>query len=243
MDKEITSSTVDCACLIHSDGYSWQYVERLYNMLSRYLRKDFRFHVYTEADRPVPSTMIKHSLTPWHNISGPKRSWWYKLQLFNPEHISGNMLYFDLDTVMVRPVSWITELDPAYFWAVRDFRYLQGNRRPLLNSSVMWFDVSKYSYVWTTAKDQDMQRLARQYHGDQDFIAATVELAKQRLMPESQIQSYRWECLDGGFDFQKRKYNAPGTGIAVADSASIIAFHGNPKPHEVQDPVVQRYWI
>jgi len=85
--------------------------------------------------------------------------------------------------------------------------------------------------------------LARQYHGDQDFIAATVELAKQRLMPESQIQSYRWECLDGGFDFQKRKYNTPGTGIAVADTASIIAFHGNPKPHEVQDPVVQRYWI
>ncbi len=242
MDTSNSSSTIDCACVIHSDGYSWHYVDVLYNMLNRHLHRNFRFHVYTEADRPVPPYMIKHALTPWSGISGYRKSWWYKLQLFNPEHMSSNLLYFDLDLVLLRSVSWIIDLDPSYFWSVRDFRYLQGNRTHTVNSSVMWFNVARYSHVWQQIKNVDIQRLSRQYHGDQDFINATVEKKQQQFFPESNIQSYRWECLDGGYDFRNRKYHAPGTGISVSDSASIIAFHGQPKPHEVQDPVVQRYW-
>jgi len=29
------SAPLDVACLIHSDGYSWDYVDKLYNMVSR----------------------------------------------------------------------------------------------------------------------------------------------------------------------------------------------------------------
>jgi hypothetical protein len=53
-------SITDCACVIHGTGYDWQYVEKLYNMLSTTFAQGIRFHVYTEAHRPVPSHMIKH---------------------------------------------------------------------------------------------------------------------------------------------------------------------------------------
>jgi hypothetical protein len=242
MDNKNSNSIIDCACVIHGDGYDWCYVERLYNMLDRYLRREFRFHVYTETDRPVPAHMIKHELTPWHNISGPRRSWWYKLQLFDPKHMTGNILYFDLDVVIVRPVTWITELNTDHLWAVRDFRYLQGNRRKQLNSSIMWFNVDTFSYVWRHAAAGDINQISKNYRGDQDYIEDVVDANQLSLFPEDRVQSYRWECLDGGFDFQRRKYRSPGSGVAVVDATSVIVFHGNPKPHEVQDPVILKYW-
>jgi hypothetical protein len=34
-NKISTDGVTDCACVIHSTGYSWDYVERLYRMLYR----------------------------------------------------------------------------------------------------------------------------------------------------------------------------------------------------------------
>ena len=115
---------IDCACVIHGSGYDWQYVERLYNMLCRNLSTEVRMHVYTEHDRSVPPHMAKHTLEDW-GISGPKRSWWYKMQLFNPAHFAGNMLYLDLDVVIANNLDWIPAHSTDYLWTIRDFRYLQ----------------------------------------------------------------------------------------------------------------------
>jgi hypothetical protein len=55
--------------------------------------------------------MVKHILDDW-GISGPKRSWWYKMQLFNPAHFAGNLLYFDLDVVIANQLNWIPNSAP-----------------------------------------------------------------------------------------------------------------------------------
>ena len=111
---ETITTPVDCACVIHGTGYDWTYVDRLYNMLNKHISRGVRLHVYTEADRPVPTPYIKHTLTDW-GISGPKRAWWYKMQLFNPDHFRGQLLYFDLDTVIVNNIDWICNRAPEYF--------------------------------------------------------------------------------------------------------------------------------
>ena len=77
MAQEIIHGPIDCACVIHGTAYSWDYVERLHNMLSRHITLGIRLHVYTEADRPVPAPMIKHVLEPWSiasakNLGGTK---------------------------------------------------------------------------------------------------------------------------------------------------------------------------
>ena len=118
------NTPVDCACVIHGDAYSWQYVDTLYSMLTRNLSRPIRMHVYTEHDRVVPPHMIKHVLTEWPGIRGSKKSWWYKMQLFNSEHHEGQLLYLDLDTVIVNNLDWITQLGSAYFWAIHDFKTL-----------------------------------------------------------------------------------------------------------------------
>jgi hypothetical protein len=241
MAQEIIRGPIDCACVIHGNAYDWQYVERLYNMLSRHISPGIKLHVYTEATRPVPEPMIKHELTPWP-ITSTKKSWWYKMQLFNPAHHVGPLLYFDLDTVIVGNIDWIWQQPAAYFWAIRDFKYLWRPNHTGVNSSVMWWNTEHYKNVWDTFAQQDLATIMRKYPGDQDYISAVIPENQRRFFDVNRVQSWRWQCLDGGYDFRKRRHRAPGTGTQITDSTSIMVFHGNPKPEQITDQTVVTHW-
>jgi len=231
---------VHCACVIHGTVYSWEYVERLYNMLSRNLSNGIRLHVYTEPDRKVPEHMIKHELRDL-KVSGPRKAWWYKLQLFNQKQYQGPLLYFDLDTVIVDNIDWITHQSLDYFWAPRDFKRLWRPSHTGINSSVMWWDTTKFGDVWQQFRDQDFTLLQRRYPGDQDFLSDAIGQTKRRFLDEKLIKSWKWECLDGGWDFKRRCHLTPGTGTQ-SFPAGVMIFHGAPKPHDVADPVVLEHW-
>jgi hypothetical protein len=239
---DTTVETIDCACVIHGDAYSWQYVETLYNMLSRHLTPKVRLHVYTEADREVPAPFIKHELTNWE-IGGPRRAWWYKMQLFNTEHHAGPLLYFDLDTVIVNNIDWIWKQPLKYFWTVRDFKYLWRPNFCGINSSVMWWDTRNYNAIWQAFQRQDLLTIMRKYHGDQDYITTAIGHADRRFFDTDQVKSWRWECLDGGYEFSKKRYFCPNTGTQLTNKTSILIFHGNPKPHKVDDSAIVQHWI
>lgn len=239
MDQQI--GNLDCACVIHGDAYSWQYVERLYNMLCRNITASVTLHVYTEPERPVPSHMIKHELEPL-NIKNPKKTWWYKMQLFNPAHHLGPLLYFDLDTVIVRNLDWIWQQTPTHFYTIRDFKHLWRPTFYGINSSVMWWNTQKYAYVWEKFQKQNFEYLLKKYHGDQDFISDEIPIKDCRFFDQQRVQSWRWQALDGGYDFARRRYQAPGTGTKILPETSVLVFHGRPKPAETMDLVIQQYW-
>jgi len=232
---------IDCACVIHGNGYDWQYVERLYNMLCRNLHKEVCLHVYTEHDRSVPPHMVKHILEDW-GISGPKRSWWYKMQLFNPAHFAGNMLYFDLDVVIADSIDWIPENPTDYLWTIRDFRYLQRRDTVTMNSSAMWFNVDRFAWIWHKFSQADFKTTIKSYPGDQDYLGAVLDVNQRRFFDDFRFESFRWQCLDGGYDFAKRKHLKPNSGVKIQPSTSVVVFHGNPKPAQVLDPVIQQLW-
>ena len=236
-----TDGIIDCACVIHGTGYEWQYVEKLYNMLTRMIPGGIRFHVYTEHDRSVPSHMIKHVLDDL-GVSGPKKSWWYKMQLFNLAHHQGNLLYLDLDVVVMKDLTWLTEQSNDYFWAIRDFRYLQNKHSSTINSSVMWFNVEKFSWIWNKFLSDTTVEIMRRFPGDQDYLNHVLDVNQRRFFDDKHFQSYRWQCQDGGYDFHKRKHLRPGAGMNVNPDTAVVVFHGKPKPHEVSDPIVRDFW-
>lgn len=240
---EQNTTHVDCACLIHGDYYSWNYVEKLYSMLTRHLSKPVRFHVYTEPGRTVPAPWIKHSLEIWPGFDGPKRAWWYKLQLFNPAHHQGPLLYFDLDCVIVNNIDWLTQGSVKYFWAIKDFKCLWRPTVTSINSSVMWWDTRNFSIVWDSFAKRNIMSMSRRYHGDQDYISDHVALNKRRFFDSANIESWRWQAHDGGFNFKKKKSLAPGSGTRIASQCSVLVFHGRPKPHETNDPVIAAHWL
>lgn len=233
---------IDCACVIHSTGYDWIYVERLYNMLCRHLHLPVRLHVYTEHDRSVPPHMIKHCVTEWPGVAGAKRSWWYKLQLFDPEHFSGDLLYFDLDTVICGDISWCVENSARDFWCIRDFRYLQRSSYQGINSSLMWFNVSDYAWVWREFNREGVANVTSRWPGDQDYITHMIRPPQRRLFEDRRVASYRWQLCQGGWDFQKRRPRSAGSTTVIPPDVSVINFHGRPKPHQIQDPIIAQHW-
>jgi len=236
------NTPVNCACVIHGDTYSWQYVDVLYSMLSRNLSREIRMHVYTERDRVVPPHMIKHVLTEWPGIRGSKKSWWYKMQLFNPEHYSGQLLYLDLDTVIVNNLDWITSLGSAHFWTIRDFKTLWRPQFQGINSSVMYWHTEKFAKIWYDFAEQDIPRLCAKYHGDQDYLSVTLKPRQRRFFPEKQAVSWRWQALDGGLDPRTRRHLIPGAGTKIDPETSLLIFHGQPKPDQVTDPIIKNHW-
>ena len=242
MVKKNKRSFVDCACVIHGNVYDWIYVEKLYNMVRRHINVPVQFHVYTEADRAVPDHMTKHVLKDWQ-ISGPKKSWWYKMQLFNPEQFDGDLLYFDLDVIICRDISWILDNPTEKFWTIRDFRYLQKETFYDMNSSVMWWNVKNYAWVWDRFQQEDQVSVFKQYHGDQNYLAAMIKYDNRRYFEDRYFQSYRWQVQDGGLKFPQRISRQPGAGAVISGDTSVIVFHGSPKPHEVQDPEIVKLWV
>lgn len=242
VSTNIASAVIDCACVIHGTGYDWIYVERLRNMLSRNLSREVRMHVYTEADREVPPHMVKHVLDNWPGIGGPRKSWWYKMQLFNQQHHQGDLLYFDLDIVILNNIDWMVSNSTDYFWTIRDFKYLQKETHNTMNSSIMWFNVPKFSWVWDEFSKTDIPTTTRRYQGDQDYLQVVLTHEHKRYFQNKHFQSWRWQCVDGGYDFKARKHRLPGLGVTINPDASVLVFHGQPKPHQIQDPVVVNNW-
>lgn len=234
---------VDVACVIHGDKYDWQYVEKLYNGVRRNISAPVRFHVFTESDRSVPEYMIKHTLTDWPGIAGPKKSWWYKMQLFDPDNFSGPVLYFDLDVMIVNDITWITELCTTKFWAIKDFRHLQKTNRTSMNSSVMWWNVPQFSDMWRDFSKKDIKEVVSRYQGDQDYLFANLPPNDVRYFPEESMISWRWQALDGGYDFRARRHREPGKGTRFYPDTSVLVFHGHPKPHGIKDPVLAPFWV
>lgn len=241
MVTENTTGPIDCACVIHGDAYSWDYVDRLYSMLCRNLSRPVRLHVYTEKDRVVPLPYIKHELEDW-GLVGPKRAWWYKIQLFNPNLYSGPLLYFDLDVVIVRNIDWIWNLSLHQFWTVRDFKYLWRPHHFSINSSIMWFDTAKFKNIWQTFKRQTVHANTLKYRGDQDYLSDMIPESTRRFFDTNQVKSWRWECFDGGYNFEQKRHLIPGEGTKVTEATSVLVFHGKPKPFDISDPLIVQHW-
>jgi hypothetical protein len=239
-----STRTIDCACVIHGSGYDWIYVDRLYNMLCRHLGHNVRFHVYAEAHRSVPDHMIKHELEEWKQVSGPRRSWWYKMQLFNSQHHSGDLLYFDLDTVIVRDISWMVNGSTNKMWTIKDFKYLQNPNYSGMNSSIMWWNVNEFAWLWDNFKKLDIADTIKKYSlGDQQYIGQELGYNNIRFFDPKLVQSWRWQADNGGVEFPSRKQRAPGTGTHIDQDVAVLVFHGQPKPHDLHNDVaVMQHW-
>ena len=79
-------------------------------------------------------------------------------------------------------------------------------------------------------------------HGDQDYISEVISQQQRRFFDTNRVKSWRWQALDGGFDFSRRKYHNPGQGTDISDQTSVLIFHGKPKPIDVKDPVILQHW-
>lgn len=135
--------------------------------------------------------------------------WWSKMEIYR---LSGPVLYFDLDTIICGDVShWLQKIADEEFVILRDV--YRGKRNNLaMQSSIMYWS-GDMSYLYHQFLSQpDMT----DPHGDQGYLEKNVKNAKYLQDFTDDVVSYKAH-VQCGYD---------------PDDASVIFFHGKPRPWE-----------
>jgi hypothetical protein len=206
-------------CVKWGTKYGADYVHRLRAMVARHLSIPHTFECVTE------STIVDLTCRP---LQCEHPGWWQKIGLFRPGFVTSPALYIDLDMIIVDSLDWIGEYLGAELACIENW----GSRRhegPLYEDEVssafmVWSGSGATDRIFENFSARDIARL--EPHGDQTYITEQMR-GRFTLIPQSRICSYKRHCRERG---------APPAG------ASVVAFHGTPRPHEVADDWVLANW-
>lgn len=208
---------ITIACVWTGDKYSFTYVERLKNMIDKYLKYD-RFICLTDNKIQYDGIeMIKVKGLP---------GWWAKLALFNPDiRGDGRCIFFDLDTVIIDDLTPILQYEGP-FAICRNFAKA---KRPeyICNygSCVMSFEHGFGREIYDQFIDKKKKFIRKCRYGDQQAI--------EQLYPNADyIQDF---CPPGFFvgyrEFTEQK-----------PDGSIMIFAGKHKPDNSELDWVLQSW-
>jgi len=160
-----------------------------------------------------------------HDLPG----WWSKMEVCRPD-ITGTVFYLDLDTVILRDLEPLVR-DQSQSIVLRDV--LRGLRNPqAVQSSVMLLTERHRALVWDWWVWNDPQRIMQEcaHGGDQlvyERVLKTVCSFWQDTHP-GMVQSYKVD-LDG-----RDQHATP--------DASLVVFHGTPRPWDVDHAWVPKLY-
>lgn len=195
--------------------FSAGYANILHDMVRRNLPPDFpaRFVCFTDNGAGLHAGIEVRDLPP--GVIG----WWNKLYLFKaglfPE--GERLFYLDLDTAITGDVSAIAAY-AGEFATLRDFYNLAG-----YNSSLMLWRAGFGAEIWQSFAAAGYPDIPG---GDQAWIDRTAPGADvlQDMFPGA-IVSFKQGAL-----------------MELPPGVRIVCFHGQPRPHEVQNGWVERVW-
>ena len=204
-------------CVLRSGGiYTPEWVRKLRDAAERQIVGRYKFVCLSDVD--VPCERI--------DIANDWPGWWAKITIFRPGVIDGPTLYLDLDTVLTGPID---------VRVPHDFAMLRNFWVPdMVGSGVMWFSGENVPHkVYDKFVRQPLAYMAHHkrhedppYIGDQAFVWDALNREVDQVndyLPG--IYSYKMHCL--------RRLPA---------DASIVCFHGLPRPTEVTADWMQKHW-
>lgn len=218
---------LNIVCLRAGEAFAPAYVTILFDSVQRNLAKGFPYRFVCFTDRP--DELPNHIETAPLPADLPK--WWSKLGLFRaglfPD--GDRILYLDLDTVITGRLDEIAAYDGP-FAILRDFYRPDG-----LQSAVMAWKAGIAADIWT--KYEAAGCPTDDKDGDQAWIER--RFFESVLTPEERDRiPHRLQDLFPGlfvsFKLDDLDRNPP-------EKASVVVFHGKPRPHEVTG-WVQHVW-
>lgn len=227
-------------CLKHGTKYDASYVNKLYNMVERNCTLDYEFVCLTDDAKGIdPRVKILR-------LPGGIAGWWCKPYMFSKDlPIQGTVLYIDLDVVIAGNIDKLFTYSPGHWCTVRDFTRAMRPKWHKYNSSVVRFETGQLDHVWTEF-EKDKVNIQRRFHGDQDWLYEATQNKRAMLYPDSWILSWKWEV-------RKSKEFAPRgirgnrkfkyvEAVTPRVECCIAVFHGDPNPHNCEDPWVVENW-
>lgn len=226
-------------CLKHGVKYNADYVNRLYSMVTRHSSYDINFYCITEDPSNLNSNIKVLSLPT--NL--PLQGWWYKPYVFSKNFpVDGDLLFIDLDVVIIKNIDCFWTYEPNKFCIIRDFTRSQIADWKRFNSSIFRLNSKSLPSVWDNLIKAPEQ--AKRMHGDQDWIYDQVK-SNFAYWPDEWCQSYKWEVRSRNEIVgvgRQRKFSTILKEPKIKSDTKILVFHGDPKPEQVKDPIVVDNW-
>jgi hypothetical protein len=154
------------------------------------------------SDVPVPCQRIP--------LAADWPGWWAKMELFRPD-IIGDLLYFDLDTIITGDLSDMAEI--GRLTIMRDVYRPEG-----LQSSVMYIPHDSKQAVWDRFNGNPDRYMAECGGGGDQAFLETLWLGEAAIWQDElpgQVQSYKVADMATN---------------GVPDNCRAAVFHGQPKP-------------
>jgi len=229
---------VNVVCLKHGSKYGPEYVNRLYNMIQRNLTIPFKFFCLTENTNGL---LPQINVLPLPTI--PVEGWWYKPYVFSKDlGLTGEILFLDLDIVIIKNIDCFFNEDKTNLFIIRDFTRVNIHKWEKFNSSVFKFHSGTHANIWENFI-RNPYEATRSMHGDQDWIYKQTR-KHFHYWPDDWCQSYKWEVrkreeieVKNG----KRKFKNMRS-PEIKEQTKILVFHGDPKPEDVEDPIIVNNW-
>jgi hypothetical protein len=208
-------------CMKWGTKYGPEYVNRLYGMVRRHLRGDFRFVCLTDSGTGVRSEVQCLPIPDLALPEGIPERGWKKLTTFSADlhGLRGTALFLDLDVVIVDAI------DP-FFEASGDFLIIHDWKRPWRvtgNSSVYRFELGAHPDVLETFR-RTHEQVRVEFRNEQAYLSDVVHRqGKLSYWPASWCRSYKYHCIPR---WPANRWRAP----AIPQGAKILIFHGEINP-------------
>lgn len=204
---------INVVCVLRTGGdYTAEDVHRLQAGVAQHLTLPHRFACFSDAD--VPCHRVE--------LTSDWPGWWAKMEVFRPD-VVGDLLYFDLDTVVSGSLDAIATTDK--FTILRDF-YQGGDNH---QSSAMFLPEQTRRIVWN-AWNRDPQGHMARYEGggDQKFLQGL------KLGPVFWQDAFPNKFVSYKVHVRHPHQNLRETGNgSIPPEASVVIFHGKPRPRDV----------
>lgn len=192
-----------------------EYVNALFKGVARHSTEPFNFVCFTDlAEINTDEYMRGIELRP---LPWGLRGWWNKLYLFKEGVLRDRVVFFDLDTVIMGNIDLLLQYR-GKFAMVRDLM-----RAGKYQSCIMAWDAQFAYEIWEQYEAQDYPQTDEE--GDQHFI-------QQHIIGADLLQNF----IDGIYSYKVSCQNS------IPTDARIVCFHGLPRPHQVKETWLARYW-
>lgn len=213
------SDEIVIVCVLKTGGiYDYNYVNALSNSVKQHVTIKHKFVCLTNDSTGFNKNVdevvyFKHAF--------PK--WWAKIELFRPDLFNDKRVFFlDLDTIILRNIDHIL-CNNSKFLGLRDF-YKPHD----MGSGLLFWEHNEYHRIYENFIKNSTYIINNTPEGDQRWIADNSGKISYFQDHFNDIFSYKKHCL-------------PQNKLKIPKNASIICFHGKPKPHEINNDL-SKYW-
>lgn len=197
--------------------YNKEYVNKLYRSIKRNYQNKFNFYCLSNTNTDVETIPLKNN---WPG-------WWSKIELFRKDIFVGQIVYLDLDIIIMDSIDTILQnIDYNNFYMIRSVTPESGNA----NSSIMTWN-GDYSFIYNNFLENKNEIMLKYQKGnligDQAYIQSLLKNLK--YLDQDFIKWGHWS-IDQSYNVVSPKF--------------YIFCGKSKKPHlDLDNPVVKKYWI